>query len=49
MGVDGQKEYAGADGGAKQADHPVGIMTAPTGSAGNGWLGSRQLLDDIYR
>ncbi|MOA20100.1 hypothetical protein D3C78_1405220 [compost metagenome] len=38
--VDGQEEYAGANGGAKQADDPVGIVTTPAGGAGSGGVGT---------
>ena len=37
--VDGQEEYARANGGAKQADDPVGIVTTPAG-AGSGGVGT---------
>ncbi|MNF77789.1 hypothetical protein D3C84_599420 [compost metagenome] len=46
--IDGQEQDARADSGAKQADHPVGVMTAPA-AGGDGWLGTRQLLGNLCR
>ncbi len=46
--VDGQKQDAGTDGGAEQADDPVGVVAAPAG-AGHGGLGGGQLPGGFCR
>ncbi len=47
--IDGQEQDAGTDGGAKQADDPVGVVAAPGGGADSGGAGTGQILGDVYR